>query len=388
MAGRVLLLLATLLVSFGLAEAGLRIIGFDFPQFHERDDTLGLTLRPGAEGWYTEEGRAYVKVNSAGMRDVERAKEKPPGRLRIAVLGDSYTEAIQVDREKAYPALLEKHLNRCRPGTEVLNFGVSGFGTAQQLLTLRAKVWDYAPDLVLLAFFPSNDVRDNSRTLDHAGLRPYFVLEGERLVLDDSFLERKGYRTLSDPTYRFLRTHSRVVMLGTKARKALMAMRAPRSAAPELGLDWHVFRPPDTPAWSEAWEITERLLATIGEEVAGHGAKFAIATVTDAAAVHPSMEVRRRYAAELEMPDLLYPERRLAAFAAKHRIAYLPITAGMDRLAAGKPLHGFGENLGFGHWNEDGHAAAAQLIGEFLCGMRAFKRHDDAAPLQSEDAQP
>ena len=378
MAARLLLLLAALVFSFGLAEVGLRIIGFDFPQFHERDDAVGLTLRPGAEGWYTEEGRAYVKVNSAGMRDVERTRAKPPGGLRVAVLGDSYTEAIQVDREKAYPALLEKHLERCRPGTEVLNFGVSGFGTAQQLLTLRAKVWDYAPDVVLLAFFPSNDVRDNSRTLDHAGLRPYFVPDGERLVLDNAFLASQGYRTLANPAYRFLRTHSRVVMLGTRARKAFMAMRAPRSASPELGLDWHVFRPPDSPAWSEAWTVTERLIEEMRAEVAGHGAKFAIATVTDPAAVHPDAEVRRRYAAELEMPDLLYAERRLGAFAAKQGIAFLPITAGMDRLAGGKALHGFGDNRGFGHWNEDGHAAAAQLMGEFLCGL----------PLQSGDVHP
>ncbi len=378
MAGRVLLLLATLLVSFGLAEAGLRIIGFDFPQFHERHDTLGLTLKPGAQGWYTEEGRAYVQVNSAGMRDLERAREKPPGRLRIAVLGDSYTEAIQVDRARAYPALLEKHLNTCGRPVEVLNFGVSGFGTAQQLLTLRSKVWDYAPDVVLLGFFPSNDVVNNSRALEADKLRPFFVKEGDALVLDTSFRQQRSYRLLANPAYRFLRSHSRVLMLGLKARKGLMTLRAPQAGAPQLGLDWLVFRPPASPAWVEAWDITERLLLAMHEEVAGHGATFAIASVTEAAAVHPSKEMRERYAAELQMPDFLYAERRLAGFAAKHRIAYLPLTEGMDRLAAGKPLHGFGETLGLGHWNEDGHAAAAQLMAEFLCGM----------PLQSGDAHP
>lgn len=379
MAGRVLLLLAALLVSVGLAEVGLRIIGFDFPQFHERDDTVGLTLRPGAEGWYTEEGRAYVKVNSAGMRDAERARAKPPGHLRVALLGDSYTEAIQVDREKAYPALLERHLERCRPGTEVLNFGVSGFGTAQQLLTLRAKVWDYAPDLVLLAFFPSNDVVNNSRQLEPDKLRPFFVPHGERLVLDTSFRQARTYRVLSNPAYRFLRSHSRVLMLGLKARKGLMTLRAPQAdAGPQLGLDWFVFRPPASPAWAEAWDVTERLIAAMNAEVAGHGARFAIASVTEAAAVHPSQEMRERYAAELQMPDFLYAERRLAGFAAKHGIAFLPLTAGMERLTAGKALHGFGDNLGFGHWNEDGHAAAAQLMGEFLCGL----------PLQSGDVHP
>ena len=35
---------------------------------------------------------------------------------------------------------------------EVINFGVSGYGTAQELLTLRQKVWDFSPDIVVLAF--------------------------------------------------------------------------------------------------------------------------------------------------------------------------------------------------------------------------------------------
>jgi len=374
MAGRILVLFAALLVSIALAETGLRIVGFEFPQFHERNDIVGLTLRPGAEGWYAEEGRAYVKVNSAGMRDVERTRGKQPGRLRIAVLGDSYTEALQVDRERAFPALLEKRLAQCGPAVEVLNFGVSGFGTAQQLLTLRHKVWDYAPDIVLLAFFPSNDVRNNSRTLDPDRLRPFFVLEDGELVLDASFLQRRSYRVLSNPVYRFLRNHSRVLMLGWKARKGFMALRAPRASGLELGLDWQVFQPPASPAWSEAWDITERLLTAMNDEVIGHGARFAIASVTDAAAVHPSTELRQRYASELQVADLRYPERRLAAFSAKHRIAYLPLTEGMDRLAGGKPLHGFAPNPGFGHWNEDGHRAAATLIGEFLCELPELRR--------------
>jgi hypothetical protein len=369
MAGRVALFFAALVLSLLAGEAVLWLGGFEFPQFHERNDLLGLTLRPNAEGWYTEEGRAYVKVNSAGMRDVERTRTKPAGRLRIAVLGDSYTEAIQVEREHAFPALLEKRLAECGRPAEVLNFGVSGFGTAQQLLTLRSKVWDYAPEVVLLAFFPSNDVSDNSRALDPDKLRPFFVRQGDALVLDDSFRQSPKYRVLANPVYRYLRTHSRLLMLGLKARKALAAVRAPEPVAPQIGLDWLVFRPPASPEWAEAWEVTERLLATMSEEVASHGATFAITSVTDPAAVHPDPEVRKRYASQAGIADFLYAERRLGAFAEKHGIAYLPLTEPMDRLAAGQALHGFEPHLGSGHWNEKGHRAAAQLIGAFLCAM-------------------
>ena len=113
MAGRVLLLFATLLFAIGLAEAGLRIIGFEFPQFHERDDTVGLTLRPHARGWYTEEGRAYVEVNSAGMRDIERPRAKAPGTLRIAVTERSvYSSGIDLTYHVGAPEgwLTDVHL--------------------------------------------------------------------------------------------------------------------------------------------------------------------------------------------------------------------------------------------------------------------------------------
>lgn len=388
MAGRVLLLFATLLFAIGLAEAGLRIIGFEFPQFHERDDTVGLTLRPHARGWYTEEGRAYVEVNSAGMRDIERPRAKAPGTLRIAVIGDSYTEAIQVAREDAFPARLEKHLGACAGSVEVLNFGVSGFGTAQQLLTLRKKVWDFAPDIVLLAFFPSNDVMNNSRELEPDKLRPFFVVQDGRLALDDSFRQQRSYRILSSAPYRFLRQHSRVLGLALKARRGWVAMTAKSEGGPELGLDWGVFRPPAAPEWARAWEVTEALLAAIHDEVTSHGATLAMTSITEAAAVHPSEALRARYAAQLGAPDFLYAERRLAAFAEKRGVAFLPLTDGMNERGAGKPLHGFGASAGAGHWNEDGHRTAAQLMGEFLCEMPALRERAPGAPLQLGDAKP
>jgi hypothetical protein len=387
MAGRALLFLATLFASFLLAEAGLRLTGFDYPQFHERDDIVGLKLRPNAEGWFTEEGRAYVKVNSAGMRDIERPREKPASRLRIAVVGDSYTEAIQVAREDAFPARLEKHLNTCATGVEVLNFGVSGFGTAQQLLTLRSKVWDYAPDIVLLAFFPSNDVMNNSRDLEPDRLRPFFVAQDGVLALDDSFRQQRSYRILSSAPYRFLRQHSHVLELALKARKGWVAMTA-KSGGSELGLDWDVFQPPASPEWERAWDVTERLLAEMQQEVASHGAKMAIASITEAAAVHPDKALRERYVAQLGARDFQYAERRLAAFAKKSGVAFLPLTDGMNERGGGKALHGFGASLGSGHWNEDGHRTAATLMGEFLCALPELKERAPGPPLQLGDAKP
>ena len=49
---------------------------------------------------------------------------------------------------------------------EVLNFGCDGYGTAQEFILLRDRVWRYAPDVVVLAVFTGNDIRNNSLVLE------------------------------------------------------------------------------------------------------------------------------------------------------------------------------------------------------------------------------
>jgi hypothetical protein len=75
-------------------------------------------------------------------------------------------------------------LRGVRRGREVeaVNFGVSGYGTAQELITLRDKVFDYEPDIVLLAFTTNNDVTDNSRALKRTDEIPYFLMREGALV--------------------------------------------------------------------------------------------------------------------------------------------------------------------------------------------------------------
>src|SRR5262245_23113968 len=119
----------------GLAgcETALRLLGYKYNgSTYTADPLLGWSLRPGAGAWETEEGVAWSKINSHGIRDRERTVNKPRGVYRVAALGDSFTEARQVDMDKTYTSLTEKELNRrhCRGEgeVEVLNFGVPGYG--------------------------------------------------------------------------------------------------------------------------------------------------------------------------------------------------------------------------------------------------------------------
>ena len=57
---------------------------------------------------------------------------------------------------------MENNLNSCaniHKKIEVINFGVTEYSTAQELLTLRHNAWNYNPDLIILAFFIGNDFR-------------------------------------------------------------------------------------------------------------------------------------------------------------------------------------------------------------------------------------
>ncbi len=86
---RVVAVLVSTLLCVVAAECALRVAGVEYPAFYEADAIAGARHVPGASGWQTLEGRAFVSIDSQGMRDREHAFAKPAGTFRIAVIGDS-----------------------------------------------------------------------------------------------------------------------------------------------------------------------------------------------------------------------------------------------------------------------------------------------------------
>ena len=107
------ILARALLVSFSvvLIEIVLRVGGVSFPIFDAYDADRVLKLKPGKEGRYDKEGSGYLEINSRGYRDDEHTLQKPSDVFRIAILGDSFTEARQVEFEETYWKQLEAILN-------------------------------------------------------------------------------------------------------------------------------------------------------------------------------------------------------------------------------------------------------------------------------------
>jgi len=410
---------SSLLVGLLIFELFLRAVGFTYPIFYEPDASRGYALRPGMRGWYRKEGEAYVEINSDGLRDREHSKQKPPGTLRVAVVGDSYAEAFQVGQDKAFWSVMERRLRECPAPAggrvEVINFGVSGYGTAQELITLREKVWAYSPDVVLLAVTTNNDVLDNSRALKLADEIPYFTLRDGQLVLDDSFRDSRSFRlrgSALNRAGRWLRDRLRFVQAVHLAQVALksrldawrhrddaqdrqkdagqqppaqqQAAPSERQGAPtdELGAANVIYREPTDDTWRDAWAVTEKLMATMNAEVRAHGARFLLVTLSNGIQVYPDASARKGFADRLGVEDLFYAERRLRALGAREGFPVVNLAPELQRLADERKvyLHGFGRELGNGHWNEDGHRVAGGLLAESLCGMLAGGGGDSVTP--------
>jgi hypothetical protein len=393
LAGKLLLILFGIFIGALIAEVALRIAGYSYPEFYQPDASRGYALRPGMKGWYRKEGKSFVTINGDGLRDREHAKVKPPATFRIALLGDSYPEALPVSLEESFWAIMEKKLFECGAfggkRVEVINFGVSGYGTAQELLTLRERVWDYSPDLVMLTITTNNDISDNSRVLKKTDQIPYFVYQDNKLALDDSFKQTSKFQwrqSVLNSIGRWIFDHSRLIQaidqghhgfkiwLASKRAKAVTSevkidRPAPAASEDELGVDNVVYREPRDAVWEDAWRVTEGLIAMMSDDVRNHGAKFLVITLSNGIQVYPGAEVRQNFMQRVGVGDLFYPDRRIGMLCQSEGIPVITLAPQMQAYADQNKmfLHGFAGNLGYGHWNQLGHRVAGELIAQDLC---------------------
>lgn len=102
-----------------------------------------------------ELNKDYKDINSFGMRDKEIDLNEIKYLYKIAVIGDSHTYSTNVKNiEDTFPYHLEEHLNKNmgQRRVKVLNFGVPGYNTAQELEVLQSKALAFQPKLVILQY--------------------------------------------------------------------------------------------------------------------------------------------------------------------------------------------------------------------------------------------
>src|SRR5271156_2992537 len=284
-----------ILAALVIGEVGLRLLGLAKPAFYTYDRYRGWALRPGAQGWDTKEGEAYVRINREGFRGPETTIAKPPTTVRIAVLGDSFTEAQQVPEDRTFSAVFARSLGACPAlrgrKVEVLNFGVNGYGTTQELMTLRHQVWQFSPEIVVLAVFTGNDIMNNSVILETERCRPFYVYRDGEMVLagplGDSPVPRMRCMMRFESRLRFDTRQSEIIKLIDESwrtvKEHLPGKHHQRqdTIGSELGINDVIYKPPADQAWSDAWRVTEGMIEQMNREVKSHGAAFLVVTLSN-----------------------------------------------------------------------------------------------------------
>lgn len=328
-----------------------------------------------------------ITTNEFGMRDQPRTLEKSG--YRVALFGDSLTEGLQVEDEYVVNQLLENRFHEI----EFLNFAVSGYGPAQELIAYQSKARRFKPDLVMVLLWPGNDIRDSSLELRRnsggtENVPLYFISESgervlepakevfktgrlgrvigwraERLIKDHLF--RATYRAFS---YSFGLARLRMLEV-TSSPTNNQSTTEKISWGPYTG--WNVYRVPPNKAWVDGWRITEEILIEFKETVKEDGGEFVLVVLpTGNVDLVDDMATFMAEQGVEDVPsdfDPAYPHKRLQAFAEREEIPFLSLLPGFKSYAV---EHGLKEpyfsHTCDGHWSQLGHEVETELIGNFL----------------------
>lgn len=343
-------------------------------------DMLGILRPPCAEErfqWPPDVGREYnqlIRFNNFGLNAPDYTLAKPDGVFRIVIVGDSFSQGVQVAQEQGFPWLLQQALKESGKNVEIINLSMDAYGTDRELLMYALVGWQFQPDLVLLSVYPANDVQDNqidleTRRYGYRLERPFFTLDGEALALHNSPTFDSAAYADSAP-YAWL-TASQAAQLPAPPNN-LPARPAVVSADPytlEYPVELGLYLPEDT-QWGNAWALTEKLFVQFRDLVTAQDIPFAAVIIPDRRAVHTSdwEATLAQFATirpEILEADPLAPGLRVENFLIQSDVPVFNLTPVL-RLWAGKNPDARLYYQGDGHFNPEGHAQVAQEIATWL----------------------
>jgi lysophospholipase L1-like esterase len=361
-------------------EIGLRVL-YPHTRIMTADERFGSRAQPNLDlrrAYGGHERVVLVRTNALGLRGTETPAGKPPGVTRVLALGDSFTFGDAVELEETWPRRLEARLNEAGGPrrVEVVNAGVSGWGTAHQLLFTRAFADRLAPDLVVLAFSVVNDVLDNL-CIDEATYRPRanapcFTLEGGQLRFEPPAPAppRAGRASLV--------RGSRVAALVVAQVKRLTFWNpAVVALARDLGVPVELpYLPATVASWYDeryrerGWQLTRRLLDELKQALDARSIPLVVLVVPASIQADGDDGGKRAIlrilggddaAVQAFLADPTRPQRLVGGYCADARIPCVdPLPALLARRGQGATLYYPLDQ----HWTPAAHDVAASLLVE------------------------
>lgn len=346
-----LLALGTLIFALAVAEVAVRLVAPQ-PVGLSHQDRYGLALHyPGIDPYLRQFGHK-VSFNSAGMRDREHTLEKQPGTFRILLLGDSFMEALQVPADSMLATLMERDLTReTGHPVEVINAGVSGWGTGDELRYLTRYGLAYHPDLVVVAMTLHNDISDNMR-------REWYTMRDGALVdLDPKQKSWFEYKVLN--LKAFLATHFQLYQLLRRVRHMGEMQEVAQALSAHVV---ELLTVPSPPNIATGWQLTDRLLGAMRDTAKAAGSQMAVVLLPlryQLADTAFASFVKQAKMAPERM-GMYQPQTMIKQMTDSLHIPVVDLLpAFQQRTATDKaPLYLEWD----GHWNDAGHRLAADVI--------------------------
>jgi len=201
LAAVVALLAASLLVSLGLLELGLRAF-FVAPAALAANYPLGQGVAGADLRLEQREYDVRLRYNRHGFRDEELPPAKGAGELRILCLGDSFVEGVGVEVEDRFCDIAEHELTRRRGGPVVaINAGQMATGPSEYFRNLVDFGVALEPDLVVVAIFVGNDFMGGRRLFRLERQGSPRLPERPQAWWASSYVARGAAQLVSDETY-------------------------------------------------------------------------------------------------------------------------------------------------------------------------------------------
>lgn len=320
------------------------------------DAVLGWKLKPNTSYLYRmEEATVQVSYNSDGWRDVEHTKgRETPEILRIAVLGDSFMEAYSVGNNDYFARQLENLFNKETAKVEVFNFGVGGFGPLQYYLTFMHAAKRFKPNLVLAGIYLGNDIINLDPELDStqadglkADSRPFLDSQDQHQFKIHVYNYDRAVRN-----YKFRRVFLSSALIRTFHREYKETIVPYFSRQEEKTKKIGAHSNSDTcKAYAGAWETFERILLKLKSETAKTNATLVIFSVP-------------------EIDFLNLPKESSCGVPARENLSQLTTKTGIHYIDLYSDFKNEVSKNGVAsvfrlndhHWNEKGHALAAQVM--------------------------
>jgi hypothetical protein len=366
---KISLLLFGLFISFIGVEILVRVSGLDRPALWHPDAEVGWVHIPGTRLHWREEGDGQVLINSQGLRDEERSVQKPGGTYRIAVFGDSMTEAVQVNLDQTFAQLLQKRLRDRGMAVEVVNFGVSGYSPLQEYLLYKKLGRSFTPDLVIHAVFTDNDVSASDPAIATGQVGAPFLRPGnvDQFDVDYSRSLQSVRDYAREPNFTMRRWLATYRLMGAIRRTRagndeFQAKVVERGGIPTR---YQLYLDPVSDQWNEAWKTFERILTRFASDVRSDGARFVVLSMPAGQVVNSSAWARvlEQFPAMKERAwKLEEPEARLQRIAQSLQVEELrPLET--FKAAPDKDSLFFG---GVGHLTPRGHQVLTDYLEEAL----------------------